>query len=109
MDTRGNQSDWEIIRRYFNGHTKIRLVVKMKQNPSVKDRIAAVNARLCSADGTRNLFIHPRCVELKKDFEKVLWKQDMAGNILAEIDKSSDPLRTHVSDALAYLVWASSR
>jgi hypothetical protein len=38
-----------------------------------------------------------------KDFERISWKADPHGNSLAELDKS-DPRRTHVSDAVGYLI-----
>ncbi len=41
--------------------------------------------------------------ELAIDLEQVTWKSDVAGNVLADINKS-DPLRTHLSDALGYYV-----
>jgi hypothetical protein len=47
--------------------------------------------------------IDQNCKELIKDFEQVCWKADPHGNSLAELDKS-DPMRTHVSDALGYLI-----
>ena len=34
----------------------------------------------------------------------VFWKRDAAGNALGDISKA-DPKRTHISDALGYLVW----
>jgi hypothetical protein len=103
-DTRGNESDWQIIKRYFRNHAKIRLVVKTKKNPAVKSRISAVNAMLRSAAGSHSAFIHPRCTELRKDFEQVCWKMDMHGNTIPDLD-DSDPMRTHLSDAFGYLVW----
>ncbi len=62
-----------------------------------------VNAKLCSQAGFRTLFIDPRCKQLIQDLERVQWKQDANGNSLHEIDKS-DPARTHLSDALGYMI-----
>jgi phage terminase large subunit len=62
-----------------------------------------VNARLRNQTGLRRLFIDPHCKQLIQDFERVHWKTDPSGNTLAEIDKS-DPTRTHVSDALGYMI-----
>jgi hypothetical protein len=53
------------------------------------------------------LIIHPECKQLIKDFERVTWATDGNGNILPEIDKS-DPMRTHVSDALGYKLVSES-
>ena len=72
-------------------------------NPKVRDRVNCVNAKLCSQAGVRTLFIDPQCTQLIQDFERVHWKQDGNGNTLPEIDKS-DPARTHVSDALGYMI-----
>jgi phage terminase large subunit len=47
------------------------------------------------------LIIDPQCKQLIQDFERVRWAADANGNILPDIDKS-DPMRTHVSDALGY-------
>jgi hypothetical protein len=53
--------------------------------------------------GFRTLFIDPRCKQLIQDLERVHWKQDANGNTIHEMDKS-DPARTHVSDALGYMI-----
>lgn len=71
-------------------------------NPAVKDRINCMNGRLKAADGSIHLWYHPvRCKELKKDFEKVKWKDGATGAI---IDKTSDFERSHASDAAGYPV-----
>ena len=59
-----------------------------------------MNAKLQSAAGERMLKVDPRCKELIKDLEQVSYKE----NSLV-IDKDRDPKRTHLSDALGYLVW----
>jgi hypothetical protein len=74
----------------------LRRQVLKKANPRVKDRVNAVNAMLCNAKGQRKLLHSPRCTELKKDFQKVVWKGQ-------DINKS-DILRTHASDALGYFI-----
>ena len=62
-----------------------------------------MNAVLRSQAGQHRLLIDPQCKELIKDFEQVSWKADPHGNPLAELDKS-DPMRTHASDALGYMI-----
>jgi hypothetical protein len=47
--------------------------------------------------------LHPRCKELAKDFAQVAWKADPHGNPISGLDKS-DPMRTHLSDALGYYI-----
>ena len=73
-------------------------------NPAVRERVQMMNAKLRSAGGERSLRVHPRCKELIKDFEQVVFKE---GSQL--IDKERDARRTHLSDALGYLVWQECR
>ena len=53
--------------------------------------------------GERRLLIDPKCKQLILDLERVHWKSDANGNTLTDIDKS-DPARSHVSDALGYMI-----
>jgi hypothetical protein len=69
----------------------------------VKDRIACVNKRLKTKAREYFIGIDPRCQQLIADLEQVHWRTDANGNSLAEIDKS-DPKRTHLSDALGYMI-----
>jgi hypothetical protein len=62
-----------------------------------------VNAMLRYKAGERRLLIDPQCEQLILDLERVRWKTDAHGNTLAEMDKS-DSERTHVSDALGYMI-----
>ena len=71
-----------------------------KSNPAVRERVTLMNAKLASADGKRRLQVHPKCGELIRDFEQVIYKEGCG-----VIDKDHDPKRTHLSDALGYLVW----
>jgi hypothetical protein len=48
------------------------------------------------------MLVDSSCKHLIKDFEQVCWKADPHGSPLADLDKS-DPMRTHVSDAMGYL------
>jgi hypothetical protein len=57
-----------------------------------------------SADGEIKLQIDPNCKELIKDFEQVSYQANTT-----MIDKFSDPKRTHLSDALGYLLWQECR
>lgn len=70
-------------------------------NPAVKDRINCMNSALKSADGSVHLWYNPlKCKYLKRDFERVKWKEGTDG---ANLDKS-DPLCTHASDSAGYPV-----
>lgn len=97
-------SDYQIIRKHFGaGVTPVQYRVP-KANPLVRERVNLVNGKLCSADGEYRLWLDPKCRELIRDFEEV---QFVAGSTV--IDKDKDPRRTHVSDALGYLVWQECR
>ena len=73
-------------------------------NPPVRDRITLVNARLRNAEGEIGMYVSPKCKELIKDFEEVSYRADTT-----LIDKGRDPRRTHLSDALGYLIWQEWR
>ncbi|MCW5963457.1 MAG: terminase family protein [Bryobacterales bacterium] len=71
-----------------------------KSNPPVNDRIRLVNNMLKSADAQVRIQIDPRCHWLIADLEQVQYQEDGV-----RVDKASDANRTHISDALGYLVW----
>jgi Terminase large subunit, T4likevirus-type, N-terminal len=104
-NTTASRTDWKIIRDFFS-EKKAALGASVRvgsANPPVKDRINCVNARLCNSLREHRLFVDPRCRQLIRDLEQVVWKTDANGNPLVELDKS-DPMRTHTSDALGYYV-----
>lgn len=68
------------------------------QAPHVRDRVAAVNARCETMDGQRHLLVDPSCVHLISDLEQVIFKDN------GDLDKTSNPMLTHVSDAAGYWV-----
>ena len=100
-----DQSDWEIIRQALGRvDSLIRPSFQVsKQNPSVRMRVNSINGMLCNQRQQRRLLVHPECRQLIRDFERVTWAMDRNGNIMGDIDKS-DPMRTHISDALGYCV-----
>ncbi len=95
------KTDYEIVRSFLcgAGYGQVRLKVP-KANPPVRDRVALVNGKLKSAAGVVSLYIDPRCEELIRDFEEVCYKEGSG-----IIDKGRDMRRTHLSDALGYLMW----
>ena len=104
MHTTGT-SDYQIIRDFFAANYTGSLHYKVpKANPSVRDRITLTNAKLRSASGDKQLMVDHKCVELIKDFEQVCYKADSTVP-----DKEKDRRRTHVSDALGYLLWQECR
>jgi len=94
-------SDYEAIREYFRFHSNMQpRYLAPRSNPSVRERINLVNAKLRSAAGEVGLLVDGKCKELIQDLEQVAFKTDGC-----QIDKDRDRLRTHLSDALGYLVW----
>ena len=99
MPTTGH-SDYQIIREYFAARC-VKLFYRVpKGNPAVRGRVALMNSRLRNARGETSLFVDPRCRELIADFEQVAYEEEST-----QIDKNKDRRRTHLSDALGYLVW----
>jgi hypothetical protein len=94
-------SDYQVLQNTLTRagirHTKMRVPAS---NPPVLSRIRKVNGLFTNALGEVKLEIDPKCEQLIRDFEEVLYKPGSA-----VIDKSRDPLRTHASDALGYLIW----
>ncbi|HWF10744.1 MAG TPA: terminase family protein [Bryobacteraceae bacterium] len=103
MNTTG-YSDYQVIRSFFTARAGTVSYRVPKANPPVRARVALVNARLRNANGEAQLFIDPKCNELIDDFEQVSYREDSA-----EIDKEKDRKRTHLSDALGYLIWQEDR
>lgn len=103
--TSASRTDWQIVRSFFGRYTD-RYAAGFRvpsADPPVKDRVNCVNAMLHNQAGEHRLLIDPRCKHLIRDLEQVCWKADPYGNPLSELDKS-DPMRTHLSDALGYFV-----
>jgi len=99
----GSESDWQVVRNFFARHASDYAVsYKYKHsNPLVRDRVTAVNGMLQNALGQRKLFVDPRCKNLIKDLDQVSWKVGAPA-----LDKGTDKMLTHISDALGYLVEA---
>lgn len=100
MHTTGT-NDYTMLQSYLYraGFRNVKLRVPSK-NPPVLNRVQKVNAMLTNALGEVQLEIDPRCRELIKDFEEVMFKPESG-----VVDKVRDPQRTHASDALGYAVW----
>jgi hypothetical protein len=64
--------------------------------PHVRDRVAAVNARLQTTDGQSHMRIDPFNRRLISDLEQVIYLDN------GELDKKTNPMLTHISDALGY-------
>ena len=68
--------------------------IQSVRNPLVFDRVNNVNRLLEQG----RIKINPSCKKLVNDLEKVSWKG-------RELDQRTDPLLTHISDALGYAAW----
>ena len=97
-------SDYDLIRKFLarNQQLKGEMLVP-RSNPPVRSRINAVNAYLRNGRGDQRLSVSGKCRELIKDLEEVCYKPDSG-----QIDKGRDSHRTHLSDALGYLLWQRS-
>ena len=99
--TGGGTSDIEILKEFFRSGEYAEVKFKIPfGNPQVRERVALMNSRLAAADGTRGVTVGEKCPELIKDFEQVTYKENTE-----VMDKERDRRRTHLSDALGYLVW----
>jgi phage terminase large subunit len=98
-------SDYQMIKEYLAIHTSTPVQYRVpRANPSVRERLNLMNSKLRSASGDVELVVNPKCKELIKDFEQVSYKEDST-----QIDKDKDRQRTHLSDALGYLLWQEFR
>jgi hypothetical protein len=98
MQTTG-KSDLVILRDELKNYGAVDFKIP-PSNPAVRERIQLMNAKLGAASGERLLRVHPKCGELIRDFEQVVYKEGSG-----VVDKDRDAKRTHLSDALGYLVW----
>jgi hypothetical protein len=70
-----------------------------KANPHVRDRVASVNTRCLTSDGKTHMRVDPSCTHLIADLEQVIFAEN------GELDKKTNPMLTHISDALGYWVY----
>ncbi len=91
----------EFLREWARKNYRLKIPTS---NPAVRDRVMLLNTMFESAAGKVRLYVSEKCVELRKDLEQVGYKPNTL-----EIDKDRDPRRTHLSDALGYLVWQECR
>ena len=102
-----SRTDYDLIRDYFRSRPEFKFGFDYpRSNPPVRDRVNSVNAMLRNARGEMRTRVHPDCRELIMDFHEVSWKP---GASSFELDKTTDKARTHVSDALGYLIWQVAR
>lgn len=97
--TSSERSDWQIIEDYLGrrwGNLEIDLA---SDHPSPRDRMVVTNSRLKNAADVVRVYIDPaKAPHLVEDLE--LTQVDESG----ELDEGADGMRSHLSDATAYLL-----
>lgn len=68
-----------------------------RKHDPVRDRINATNARLCDANGTRNIYISPNCKHLIDSLDKYTYKENTQ---IPDKDSGYD----HMFDAFSYCI-----
>ena len=74
-DTRNNLNDYDIIEREFAKYGNRLKREWGTRNPPVVQRVNAMNAMLRNAKGEVRFYISENCTNLRKDFERVVWKE----------------------------------
>lgn len=74
-DSTSGTTDWVIVSNRLRNLSPCFKIPSA--NPSLKDTLNAVNARLLNAAGDANLFVADHCEQLVKDLRSTLWPSDM--------------------------------
>lgn len=92
-------SNWDIVKEVLDAFfTNVEYRIS-ERNPSVVNRINALNARCCDAAKIRRFFVNPELApHTHEDLEGTIWKKG------AEfvLEKKADLDRTHMVDAVSY-------
>lgn len=96
------QSDYDIICSTLDAAGVRYTNETPDSNPTIRDRVNNVNARLLDGQNQTHMWIHSRCKELIEDFEKVQWKK----NAVATLDPGTKGMLTHPSDGIGYAISA---
>jgi len=97
-------SDWQLVKEKLWSHFGMdRLFFRVPlSNPRERDRVNTVNSRLLNIKKEIRMMVDPtKAPQTVRDFEGVVVIEGGSG----EIDKSIDPERTHLSDAIGYHLW----
>lgn len=96
-----NQSDYDILKAVLRAAGITFRDDTPEANPSIKDRVNAVNIKCRNARGETDLFVHPeKCPHLVTDLERVVWK--VGADFTLDPGKKRE--RTHNSDGIGYAV-----
>lgn len=93
------RSDWQTIEDYLARQWPVFQMDIESADPGPRDRVVVTNSRLKNASGVVRVFIDPGCRYLAEDLEQT--QLDAGG----DPDEGPDKKRTHISDALAYLLF----
>jgi hypothetical protein len=93
------RSDWQTIEDYLGRQWPVFQMDIDSADPGPRDRVVVTNSRLKNASGMVRVFIDPSCRHLAEDLGQT--QNDQGG----DPDEGPDRKRTHISDALAYLLF----
>jgi hypothetical protein len=96
-------SDWEIVKKILRERNVPFIDHVGSSAPVIRDRVNSMQTALRNSLGLSRMSISPKCKQLLLDLELVSWKRDSNGNATGQQD-NSDEARTHMSDALCYMV-----
>lgn len=94
-------SDWQLIKQMLWAHFGAERVFfrVQKANPRERDRVNSLNSRLRNTKNEIRMMVDPsRAPKVVEDFEGTVTVEGGSG----EIDKTSDPLLSHLTDGLGY-------
>jgi hypothetical protein len=87
-------SDHAVLKDVFPGATWC----IPNDNPHMRDRVAAVNARCETMDGRSHFRVDPSCKKLIGDLDQVIFAKN------GDLDQKTNEELTHISDALGYWI-----
>jgi hypothetical protein len=88
----GAYSDWIILERIFKNFNGYRMVVR-KQNPTIRDRVNALNGMFINSYGEIRMYVNPNeCPYLHKDLTRQAYRDDGTLNDTGNIGHRSDAL-----------------
>ena len=94
-----NQSDYDIVKQVLKDYGIKFSDRTPEANPSIKDRVNAVNAKCKNAKGEINLWVNQdQCPKLVYDFQRVTWKP--GGDYI--INPGTDKMLGHATDSIGY-------
>lgn len=98
------KSDYDILCAILDDNNIVWRNVTPDSNPTIKDRINTVNAKFKNAAGEVHQWHHPRTIYLRKDWERVTYKEST--DLVLDAGEKRD--LTHSSDGPGYAVHALS-